>query len=182
MDADKNTYHIESRHIHHTMAVWILGLLASGWFMTTWLPKAQKGLVYPYHKLAGLVALMLLLLRLGWRIQHSIPPLPNHLPKWQIVLAHATQGVLYLTMLIMPVSGWIMATASGHAPALGILTLNMPGIPLDRLLAETASSIHTISAWALLAAIGLHLIGALWHAHQNDGILRRMFPSKNQKA
>ena len=74
-------------------------------------------------------------------------------------------------------------------PAVGFLATNAHGFPLDWFglgtapspvgespaLAETLSAIHYWLAWAVLALVGLHVAGVLYHrVIRHDGVLARM--------
>ena len=67
--------------------------------------------VFVWHKSLGMLVLLLVVIRLLWRIKNSIPaPLTSH--RLHRALASGAHGILYLLMLALPLSGWLTASAS----------------------------------------------------------------------
>ena len=52
------------------------------------------------------------------------PSLPDSIPKWQVLMASATHFGLYVSMLMMPLSGLLMQSADGRVVnVFGLITL-----------------------------------------------------------
>ncbi|MGH6949533.1 MAG: cytochrome b, partial [Vitreimonas sp.] len=66
---------------------------------------------YQLHKSIGLTVLALSLVRLGWRLMHPPPPLPQHMPAWERFAAKATHWGFYVLMIALPLSGWTYVSA-----------------------------------------------------------------------
>ena len=69
--------------LHWATAAAVVGLVVLGWWMQT-IPKDPVGPradAYNLHKSIGLTVLVLMFVRLGWRISHRPPELPP-LPLW----------------------------------------------------------------------------------------------------
>ncbi|MCX7122794.1 MAG: cytochrome b [Gammaproteobacteria bacterium] len=129
------------------------------------------------HKLMGLSILALMVFRIVWRLCNPTPELPPHVTRFEKIASHSVQGLLYLALLAMPLSGWIMATAKGHFPSIGTWMISFPGIPLNHFLGELCEKIHETLAIIILVLIGLHFLGAMKHYFiDKDGILQRMLP------
>ncbi|MBL4647426.1 MAG: cytochrome b/b6 domain-containing protein [Gammaproteobacteria bacterium] len=111
-----------------------------------------------------------------WRFVNPKPEWPDTMSLAERLAARLVHGLLYLLILIVPISGWIMSTAAGYSPSFwGWFTLAMPGIPYSKALAMTANQIHTTAIWVLGILIILHLLAALKHHFINkDNILKRM--------
>lgn len=63
------------------------------------------------HKSIGITVLGLVLLRILWRAGHKPPVLLPSAP-WERVLATGVHHLLYLLMVLVPLSGWLMNSAS----------------------------------------------------------------------
>jgi len=65
------------------------------------------------HKSFGFVIFVLACLRVLWRWRSpAAPALPATMPRWQVLASHISHKMLYLLMFWMPLSGWLMASAS----------------------------------------------------------------------
>ena len=91
------------RALHWLMAALILVLLAMGLYMTS-LPEGDaRWAWYTPHKSLGMIAFLLLLVRLARRLWGPPPPpLPAHTPAWERAAAHLTHALLYALMLLLP--------------------------------------------------------------------------------
>lgn len=179
----KNTttsYGSVSRILHWLLFLLIIGMLIVGFLMGS-LAKPFRFEVYTVHKSIGLCVLALMLFRIFWMSINPKPKLPLTTPRWQAIGAHTVQGLLYFILMAMPLSGWIMSTASDHIPSFfGWFKVPMPFIPLDKPLADTASSLHEIFAWTLIVLLLLHIGAALKHHYINkDDVLKRMLRKIN---
>ncbi|MCD8499927.1 MAG: cytochrome b/b6 domain-containing protein [Gammaproteobacteria bacterium] len=134
----------------------VLAMLPLGFLMNS--PSA-----YITHKSIGLIILMVMIGRTFWRLTN---PSPSHhdLPSIFRLAAYVTHLGLYITILTMAFSGWMMSTASGHPPRfLGKIELAMPHIPLNKTLAKLAHETHEIVVWGLISLISLHILAAIYH-------------------
>lgn len=171
---DMQQYGLISRFFHWSIAVLILGLLPVGLGMTAMEYSPLKLEVYGLHKSFGLLVFFLGLLRLVWRFY---APRPSHLPthaKWEVTLASAAHFWLYVCMIGMPLTGWLMSSA-GEFPV-PFFGLHMPYlIGKDPDLAGFFGDAHEILAFTLLFILALHMAGALkHHVIDRDATLRRM--------
>lgn len=163
--------------LHWVMAALIIGLLALGLFMIEQKTGPLRSALYSWHKSLGVAVLILVIGRLGWRF-HSVRPgaLP-HYKRWEIFLAGLVQRLLYLAMLIMPLSGWAMSSAKGY-PVKFFGLFSLPAlVPESKALVALAQDTHEIAAWALIFLILLHFLSAIKHHFINrDETIRRMLP------
>ena len=82
----------------------------------------QFGLVQ-IHKSWGFLVFFLVLARLVWRVVNPTPKLPDDMPPIERFGAHAGHIALYALMIVMPLSGWLMASASELQELYGIKNL-----------------------------------------------------------
>lgn len=118
---------------------------------------------------------MLIVLRLLWRMTHSPPALAPQVPPWPVRAANIAHASIYMLLLLMPISGYLGASFGGE----GVAWFGIP-VPTwttkDDGLKEFFFGAHSAIAWALIALVTLHILGALKHHFRDkDGLLRRMW-------
>ncbi|HNB06080.1 MAG TPA: cytochrome b, partial [Thauera aminoaromatica] len=106
-------YTATAKLLHWLIALMIFGMLGFGFYMTGLDLSPTKLELYSWHKWAGVTVFLLVLVRLAWRIGHRPPALPAHMPAIERLAAHAGHHLLYLLMLAIPLSGWLMSSAKG---------------------------------------------------------------------
>jgi len=170
------SYGSVAKFLHWLVFILILTLILVGFF---WQDTGDsKYTVINIHKLIGLFTMLIVLVRIAWAINNTKPGYPM-MARWEKIVLHATHGLIYLLLLAMPISGWVMATAAGYSPRLLGLAFPMPGIPQDMALAGLANKAHFYFAWALIALVSLHILAALKHHFINrDNVLKRMMPGQ----
>jgi cytochrome b561 len=160
---------------HWTIALFVIANLTTGLLHDS-IPALRAWM--PGHKALGITVLVLTAARIAWRIGHRAPaPMPGT-PRWQHVLAHASHGLLYLLLLAMPLSGWVMASPpEGRRPLSWFGLFDIPYLPATEAAADGAHSAHGVLGWLMLALVALHVAAALWH-HMvlRDRVLARMAP------
>jgi cytochrome b561 len=129
------------------------------------------------HKSTGITILMLVILRLSWRSLNPTPDLPPTLKPYERKLAHINHALLYLLLVAMPLSGWMMSSARGFPVSwFGFFTL--PDlVPKSKPLYDAMVTTHGTLAVLLGAVVALHVAAALKHHFWlRDDVLRRMLP------
>lgn len=171
-------YGTARRLVHWGMALLILPMILAGLTMVQpGLPRALQNTLFILHKNIGSLLLFLVLLRIAIMLRSPVSPLPDSLPRWQRAAAGASHGLLYLLLLLMPLSGYIRVRAGGF-PIEVLDRLGVPGlVPRSDALAEAAKTLHEVGGYALIAVLAAHIGAALRHALiLRDGIWRRMWP------
>ena len=115
--------------------------------------SAEIPLLARAHVLAGLLTFALMLVRILMRVTKGAPALPeDEDPKMKMV-AHATHGILYLALLLTPISGALAWFGQ----------------------IELADTVHLALKFVLLAFVALHVAGALYHQFiLKNGLIKRM--------
>ncbi|MCU0935604.1 MAG: cytochrome b [Gammaproteobacteria bacterium] len=175
-------YTLVQRLLHWIIALLVLGLLAVGmifFFLDFEGTKNTFGrevtdALYTYHKSFGILVLALMILRVALRVVLGAPPYARPLPAFQRVASHAVHGLLYLTLLAMPVVGWL-ATAAGGYPV-QFFDWTLPGLlAKDKALAETLFWLHGTLGWVIIGLLAVHIGAALMHwLVKRDGVMGRM--------
>jgi cytochrome b561 len=167
-----------SKSLHWLIALLILALGIVGLTMGE-LPKTPKYFwVYTLHKSIGITVLVLVALRLGWRLYAGAPEAVPGTPSWQERIASFTHWLLYALMFALPLSGWLYDSASGLRPFKLFGLVEMPKLvaPSEQA-SQVSHAIHEWGFWALILLVLAHAGAALFHhIHQRDATLARMLP------
>lgn len=131
--------------------------------------------MFIWHKSIGMLVLILVILRLLWRIKSTIPRAiaDTMLEKF---LATAAHSVLYGLMLALPLSGWLISSAANFPVKLFWL-IPLPAISgPDESVKLLATEIHEVCVLALIFVLVVH-IGAAFRHHVllHDNTLKRMW-------
>lgn len=135
------------------------------------------------HKSVGMTVLLLAIIRIGWRWTSTVPALPSSTPRWQAQASRIAHWLLYLLIFALPVSGWLMSSASAYTVSwfnlFELPDLVSPSEPLK----ETLLSLHHLLATTLFAVAVVHVLAALKHQFfDRDDVLRRMLSGASAAA
>lgn len=169
---------------------WIIGLtvLFMIWFghYVADLPRedAWRATGFNIHMSTGILILLLMLVRIWWRIKHPAPAPLSTLKGWELGFLKATHHGFYLVLILMPLAGWAMMSASTSDTPFNLYQ-TVPWFKLSFLkglgdthdVHEFFEEVHKALGWVILAMFGLHVIGVVNHTWiKKDGALRRMLP------
>jgi len=163
--------------LHWLIALVILVVLPLGMVMTDLDLSPTKLKLYAWHKWLGVAVFALALFRIVWRLSHAAPTLPESMPAWQRKAAAALHGLLYLLMLALPLSGWLMSSAKGFQTVwFGVLPL--PDLVAKHEgLAHFFEEAHETLVALLLCLLAVHVVATLKHHFiDRDDIAARMLP------
>lgn len=165
-------YPATSRILHWIVAALVLATWPLGFFIQ--FTKQEVTLdFYMVHESFGFLALWFMLLRVGNKFMAGAPHPEG--PAIERFAASTVHGLLYVFLIVMPVSGFLATNAHGFPLVwFGLVPV---WSPLDKApdIAGTLSAIHGWSAWILLGLFALH-IGAvlLHHVIKRDNTLYRI--------
>jgi cytochrome b561 len=166
--------------LHWLLAVIVIGMLCLGYLLDD-MPRGPTKVFYvDLHRSFGVLALVLVLLRLLWRARHTPPPLPLTVPRWQRIAAAVTHGLLYLCILLQPLSGYLASSFGKN----GVKFFGM-GLPQwgwdDKPLRSFFGEVHGLVATALVVLVVIHVLAALKHLLLNrDQVFQRMLPGRGE--
>jgi cytochrome b561 len=88
-----------------------------------------------------------------------------------------THLLLYVLVIVVPISGWLFSSALG-VPTVYLGLLQLPDLlHKDKALADALREVHATLNWALLLLVCGHAaFGLKHHFVDRDGILARMVP------
>jgi cytochrome b561 len=160
--------------LHWAVGALVITALGMGWIMTDMAISPLRLQVFDWHKWVGITVLALFFARALWRLTHPVPALLP-MPPWQRQAALFVHGLLYVMLLVQPVTGWLYSNASGRAIVyLGLIPLpNL--VDKNKGLASMFRSIHSAGGALLAIVVGLHVLAALkHHVIDRDDTLKRM--------
>jgi len=169
---------------------WLIALILVGTIAVAWQFDDAKGLakfqLFQLHKSLGITVLVLSLARLGWRLINPAPAPLASLKPWEKVLSKAVHVGFYVIMLGMPLTGWLVVSASPkNIPTLLYGIIDLPYLPFVHGLAqeqahnlqELFEEVHEAMGKVTYALIVLHVGAALKHQFiDGDSVLSRMVP------
>ena len=174
-------YGAVAKTLHWLIALGLIGMMGFGFYLDQVgedLPILERYQLTQLHKSVGMVLIVLIALRFLWRALNRPPAIPNTLKAYERALAHATHVALYAALIVFPLSGWVMASASA-LPIGDVFGV----VPIPDLM-DTNEAVegiaHAVHAWMLYilgGLLALHIAGALKHHFVlKDDVLRRMLP------
>jgi cytochrome b561 len=183
LQSTKQQWGFVTRTLHWLIAVLVFGMIAAGLYagsvdINTPAGEMRYFAVIDVHKSFGILLVVLILFRVVWRLSETTPALSADVPLWEVVLARVSQLLIYLGLIVIPVSGFLWATAYGEP-------IRFFGSKLPTIIhvkggqATLAHHFHITAAFILLGIVGLHVAGALKnHFVGRNEVLRNMLGVK----
>ncbi|MGB0721218.1 MAG: cytochrome b [Gammaproteobacteria bacterium] len=168
-------WHVLLRAVHWVMVLLIVALMTLGWIAENSPLSLAKVELFQWHKSLGIVALVMVVVRIGLRLYLGRPRHEPMTGRSQRNIATLTHTALYGLMIAMPVSGWIINSAANFPFKLfGLIPLPALTGP-DKAVQSFAEWAHLGFFWVFLGLIVLHAGAALYHhVVLRDGILAAM--------
>lgn len=162
--------------LHWLIALLILGTAMLGLYMVDLKLSPWKLKLYSWHKWIGVTIWLLVLVRIVWRATHRPPELPP-LPLWQKAASTVAHMLLYVLMVVIPLTGWLFSSASGF-PVVYLGVVQLPDlVAKNKELAKVFQMWHANLNFTLLAVVAVHVLAALKHHFlDRDTVLHRMLP------
>jgi cytochrome b561 len=161
--------------LHWLVAALIVFMAGLGWYMMSIEDEPGSGTWFDLHKSVGIVEFWLVFARLAWRMGHRPAGLPASVPRWEASAAALVQGLMYVGMILLPVTGFIGASYTRSGVAFFGLELPRWRLP-DHDTAEAFFEVHETIVWIMVGLVALHTLAALKHAFvDRDRVFRRMW-------
>lgn len=174
-------YPLPMRVLHWLMAAIIIALLVAGIIMVRLDDQvpAKFQVLFPWHKSFGLLAFILVVIRLWVRARSRVPALPEGISGWERKAVRAGSFLFYALMIFVPCMGYALSSTYTQSDGEFFFGVNLPELlPKNDAQYEVFWLLHRIGAFVLLGLLVLHILGALKHrfgdrSRAND-VLSRM--------
>ena len=170
-------HNLVARILHWAIAILIFWAIGLGLIAEDMPNSPDKIELFVLHKSAGFTVLVLAVIRLFWRLMH--PPAPLGLPPLQEKMAAAGHWGLYLLMLAVPFSGWLLNSTAGY-PFAWFNLVSIPHIPgLEGESRDLYSSLHVYLFYGIAFMVVGHVAMLVVHKlFDGVNLLPRMLPGK----
>jgi cytochrome b561 len=169
----KSRFGAGSVTLHWIVALFFIALAVTGYgFMLA--ERAARGPWLDWHYGLGFLLVIFAGVRLTWRALNPLPSLSDG-PRWENVLARIDHALLWLLILALPLTGWLVAS-TGRRPLSVFGWFDFPRIwGNDRAMHALSEDWHAWLSHAFLAVFAVHIVGALKREYvSHDGTLSRM--------
>ena len=160
----RDSYGLVAILLHWAMALVIVGLFGLGLWMVEltyyddWYRTAPS-----LHKGIGVLLALTLLFRLLWRIINPTPRPEPGLSAPERIASRAAHAALYVLLLAIVISGYLISTADGRAiEVFGLFEVpaTLTSLPNQ---ADLAGEIHFWLAVSVISLASVHALAALKH-------------------
>lgn len=185
MTTPATRYHSAAIILHWVMAVAFILMLGSGLTLEyATLDKQFKFELFQWHKSLGVLLLVAVGLRIAVRLWQKPPALPAVFARWEVVASALGHLGLYLAMIAMPLSGWLMVSSSPYGLPTMVFNLfewpHFPGVAANDSVHSAMKLVHWLGAWAFIALLAVHIGAVIKHYFlDRENLLRRMWWSKH---
>lgn len=159
-------YPLPLRIIHWLSALIIIALIVLGAYMT---PFSMDNVehsesLYFWHKSFGILAFIVVILRLLYRSKANLPALPEDMPSHEKLAAKLVHKALYVLMVLVPVLGYTQSCVYPYSSGVHFFGMLVPEIFFDsQKIFDVVNIIHKTLAYSLLALVIIHALGAIKH-------------------
>jgi cytochrome b561 len=168
-----------AKNFHWIMAGLILVQITLGLMAVAWHVSPTKIQLFFWHKSLGMLILTLLVLRLLWRLANATPTLPADMPRWERRAAHASHILLYVLLVLLPLTGWVVNSAA-NIPLRLFWVIPLPAIvEPNKPLAQLFARLHLGLLITFALVLTVHIAAALRHHFvKRTPVLVRMLPGR----
>jgi cytochrome b561 len=176
MSSPESKYNLYLRILHWLMAFLIISLTAIGYGMKAFTETTSplRADLYDLHKSIGLIVVLLIINRMVVRLITKSPSYDLSISKINILLAKLLHISMYVLMVCVAFSGFIMSY-------LGKWDLLFFGYKLSKFfeqntdLASFAHEFHVILPYVLLGCVVIHILATIKHIFiDKDDIFQRI--------
>lgn len=171
----QRSWGVVARFLHWLVAVLVFAQFGLGWAAVRWPLSPTKLDLFVWHKSVGMLVLALMCVRIAWRLANPAPVFPEQMTPLECGAARLGHVLLYLLLIVLPTTGWILSSASG-IPFRVFWLVELPAIvEPDEALADALKLVHLALGMALAALLVAHISAALRHHFVlRDDVLVRM--------
>jgi cytochrome b561 len=152
--------------------------------------KPIQQLLAQVHQTNGFLLLVLMIVRLLWRWRHAAPWSPSDVERWRRRAAKTVQGMLYVVLIALPMTGWLSLSVLADSVQFGRTQIWFFGT--DDWVPRIATPLpfndpqgyarfarwHIWLVYGGAALLALHVATAMYHRWiARDGVFARMWPT-----
>ncbi|MEM7702994.1 MAG: cytochrome b [Pseudomonadota bacterium] len=176
MENEEERYGFASRMLHWTTAILFLSLFPLGMFASM-IPEGAwfRNYYYVIHKSIGVLVFILLFVRLFWNSRSKRPDLDGTLRPAERRWAHRVHNILYVMLLAMPITGFMMTSYHGFPTYFFGLEFGPLWGKSDVYIIWGTFHKYLLP-YVLYVVLGAHILGAMKHhfIDGNSAALKRM--------
>ncbi|WP_066565803.1 cytochrome b [Snodgrassella sp. CFCC 13594] len=178
-------YTTTARILHWLMAAIFIVAWLIGFYSTEFMSYGDggsRGAVITLHKNIASTILFLVVIRIFWRYTHPAPALPENMSPLMQKMAHGAHHLLYLLLVLVPISGCVFSWSAGH-PVPVLYLFNIPQlVQANPSIVAWARPVHEWLALFAGLVVVVHLLAALKHHFiDKDSVLLSMLPERKQR-
>lgn len=170
---NNDNYNSVAKFLHWAIALLIL----TNYLLGITLDDAEYNLLN-VHKQIGMTILLLVVIRVMWRLSSKYPPKLKEVSFIEDILAKCGQILLYFLMFLVPLSGVLLVQTKGYS----LVYLNTIIIPTmvhtyPKHITHMIKELHEALAHTIIILAAGHVLIALYHHFiKKDRLLLRMLP------
>ncbi len=165
-------YSLISKLLHWVNAILLFIQIPLGFYLVDLDFGPERLNIENIHVIMGLSMFYLVILRLMNKIINPSPKLEPSIFKGQKFLAKSNHLLLYVTILLIPISGILKKLYNGESL---IIFFKEVKIQDNFDLAEIFYNIHIISNYLLIALITIHILAVIVHKlFFNDNLIKKI--------
>ena len=164
-----------AKWLHWLVAIGIVVVLALGLYQAEMDRGPERSELRVIHGSIALIVLLLMTIRLAWRLLNETPAHPDGMPGWQRASATLVHWAIYIAVFVQLISGPItVATGDNNVSFFGLFEFSLP-VEKSSEAHHFWEEVHEFS-WKIVAAlVVLHILGAFYnHFVAKNDVLRRM--------
>jgi cytochrome b561 len=162
--------------LHWLVAVCVLAMIPIGIAMGNYQGPTGDTL-YNLHKSLGVLVLVLMTVRVAYRLRHGAPLPEPTLAPWQRGVSATVHTLLYVLIVVQSILGYFSNSAYGATtPFFGLFEISA-ALDENKPLSDRLFLIHRSLGFVIALLVLLHIGAALQHYFiRRDGVLQRMLP------
>lgn len=120
--------------------------------------------LYFWHKSFGMLALIIITLRIFNRKRYTLPELPKTMPAYEQLAAKIVHRLLYCLMVLIPLIGYCQSSSYEFSSGVNFFFIDLPELlPKSELIFTITNSLHKWLSYLLIALVLAHALSALKH-------------------
>jgi cytochrome b561 len=155
-------YPLSMRIYHWIVVLMVASLIYVGYYMSDLEVSDEKWKLYFMHKSFGTLFLIIMLARIYNRMRSKVPALPSNVNIFDAKISKIVHYLLYIILLIMPISGMLMSIFGGRGLPFFFTTF-LTDLSRHEEISGAFWLIHTKLPSIILILVSLHIIGSIKH-------------------